>query len=217
MTLPTRFTRRRFVARYGALTSLAALFVSGCGPPLTAPPLDLAALTPAERAAATHQEPSQTSSPTVSATPVTSTDPPTPSAAESLATPRAPTPPRAAVMTQGRLNYLRTDKARILDAGGNEVLLTGLNWFGMETGTLAPHGLWARSYQSMLDQIVRAGYNCLSLRKRPRSRYNSRGCSDRLSARPRTQSIHPPRLPPSVSRIGHVTLGPGQLDEHPGA
>lgn len=164
MTLPTRFTRRRFVARYGALTSLAALFVSGCGPPLTAPPpLDLTALTPTERATATHQEPSQTPVPTVSATPDTSADPPTPSNAESLATPRAPTLPRPTVTTQGRLNYLRTDKARILDAGGNEVLLTGLNWFGMETGTLAPHGLWTRSYQSMLDQIVRAGYNCLRL------------------------------------------------------
>jgi endoglucanase len=58
-------------------------------------------------------------------------------------------------------NLLRTAGARILDATGHEVTLTGINWFGMETETLAPHGLWARRYGDMLDQIVQTGLNCL--------------------------------------------------------
>jgi len=61
------------------------------------------------------------------------------------------------------LNYLKTDGARIVDAQGNDVILSGLNWFGMETGTLCPHGLWVRNYGDMLDQIVQQGFNCLRL------------------------------------------------------
>ena len=61
------------------------------------------------------------------------------------------------------LNYLHTAGATIRDASGAVVTLTGINWFGMETGTLAPHGLWLRSYADMLDQIVQLGYNCLRL------------------------------------------------------
>lgn len=61
------------------------------------------------------------------------------------------------------LNYLHTDGALIRDRSGQAVLLTGLNWFGLETDTLAPHGLWARGYQDMLDQIVALGFNCLRL------------------------------------------------------
>jgi endoglucanase len=61
------------------------------------------------------------------------------------------------------LNYLHTSGAAILDAQNRPVTLTGLNWFGLETGNYAPHGLWARSYGDMLDQIVGAGFNCLRL------------------------------------------------------
>lgn len=84
-------------------------------------------------------------------------------------TPASPAPAvRAAASSptaapSGPLNYLHTAGAKILDAAGEEVTLTGLNWFGMETGTFAPHGLWARAYGDMLDQIVQAGYNCLRL------------------------------------------------------
>jgi endoglucanase len=61
------------------------------------------------------------------------------------------------------LNYLHTDGAKILDSANNEVLLAGVNWFGLETDTLAPHGIWARNYEEMLDQIVQLGYNCIRL------------------------------------------------------
>ncbi|MFE4104739.1 glycoside hydrolase family 5 protein [Almyronema epifaneia] len=54
---------------------------------------------------------------------------------------------------------LSTQGAKIVDAAGNPVLLRGVNWFGIETETYAPHGLWARDYKDMLAQIKSLGYN----------------------------------------------------------
>jgi endoglucanase len=59
--------------------------------------------------------------------------------------------------------YLRTDGNKILDANGNQVRLTGINWFGFETSTYCPHGLWARNWRDMLDQIKSLGYNTLRI------------------------------------------------------
>lgn len=60
-------------------------------------------------------------------------------------------------------NYLHTEGHRILDSNGNQVVLTGLNWFGLETESYAPHGLWARNLESILDQIVELGFNTIRL------------------------------------------------------
>src|SRR3982074_1540260 len=54
---------------------------------------------------------------------------------------------------------LHTTGSKLLDANGLEVRITGVNWFGLETDTYAPHGLWARNYGEMLDQMVAAGFN----------------------------------------------------------
>lgn len=60
-------------------------------------------------------------------------------------------------------NYLHTDGSRILDSNNNQVILTGINWFGLETESFAPHGLWARNLDSILDQIVELGFNTIRL------------------------------------------------------
>lgn len=60
------------------------------------------------------------------------------------------------------LNYLSNNGGnQLVDAAGNEVRLTGVNWFGFETGTKFPHGLWARDMKSMLIQIKDLGFNSL--------------------------------------------------------
>ena len=69
--------------------------------------------------------------------------------------------PRAARAQRG--NYLHTEGNRIVDSNGNQVILTGINWFGLETEAFAPHGLWARSLDSILDQIVELGFNTVRL------------------------------------------------------
>lgn len=58
---------------------------------------------------------------------------------------------------------LSTQGAKIVDAKGNQVLLRGVNWFGMETELHAPHGLWRRDYREMLAQIKSLGYNTIRL------------------------------------------------------
>ena len=58
---------------------------------------------------------------------------------------------------------LHAEGSKIVDADGQEVTLTGVNWFGFETGTFAPHGLWTRNMESMLDQMKESGYNTIRL------------------------------------------------------
>lgn len=59
--------------------------------------------------------------------------------------------------------YWHTSGGHIFDTNGGSVRMTGINWFGMETGTYAPHGLWARGYRDLLDQIRSLGYNTVRL------------------------------------------------------
>ncbi len=66
----------------------------------------------------------------------------------------------AAAQTSG---YFRTEGSQIVDSRGNPVLLTGINWFGLETSSYAPHGLWARNWESLLDQILELGFNTIRL------------------------------------------------------
>ena len=58
---------------------------------------------------------------------------------------------------------LHTDGGNIVDAAGRKVTLTGVNWFGFETGTFAPDGLYTRNYKSMIDQIAASGFNSIRL------------------------------------------------------
>ncbi|MBV6621630.1 MAG: glycoside hydrolase family 5 protein [Rivularia sp. (in: Bacteria)] len=58
---------------------------------------------------------------------------------------------------------LSTKKSEIVDNTGKVVLLRGINWFGMEVDTHAPHGLWVRDYKQMLAHIKSLGYNIIRL------------------------------------------------------
>ncbi len=60
-------------------------------------------------------------------------------------------------------DYLHTSGSKIYDSANRLANLSGLNWFGFETSNNAPHGLWTRSWGSMLDQIKSLGYNVIRL------------------------------------------------------
>ena len=49
--------------------------------------------------------------------------------------------------------HWHTAGATILDSDNQPVRIAGVNWFGMETATFAPHGLWTRDYRDMMDQM----------------------------------------------------------------
>src|SRR6185437_2739198 len=59
--------------------------------------------------------------------------------------------------------FLRSSRGKLVTAACQEVQLTGVNWFGMETSSFAPHGLDVRNWQAMLDQMVEAGFNTIRL------------------------------------------------------
>ncbi len=63
----------------------------------------------------------------------------------------------------GSPGFFHTQGSQIVDSSGNPVRLTGVSWFGMETGTFAPHGLDRRSLGSMLDQIKSLGFNSVRI------------------------------------------------------
>ena len=59
--------------------------------------------------------------------------------------------------------FLRTAGNQIIDSQGKTVQISGVNWFGMESTTGAPHGLWTRGYKEMIDQMVGLGFNTIRL------------------------------------------------------
>lgn len=59
--------------------------------------------------------------------------------------------------------YLSTQGNQIVDSGGNPVRITGINWFGFETGNRVFHGLWTRNCKHALDQIKQLGFNTLRI------------------------------------------------------
>ena len=68
--------------------------------------------------------------------------------------------PHAAVVERAPLS---TDGARIVDRTGRTLTIQGVNWFGFETHNHVVHGLWARDYRQMLQQIRALGFNAIRL------------------------------------------------------
>lgn len=59
--------------------------------------------------------------------------------------------------------FLHTAGNQIVDSAGNPVQIAGVNWFGLESSTGAPHGLWTRGYRDMIDQMAAEGFNTIRL------------------------------------------------------
>src|SRR3954467_9367519 len=60
--------------------------------------------------------------------------------------------------------WLHTNGSKIVDANGNTIRLTGLNWFGMETDNATFHGLWAgkpATWTEQVDHMASLGYNSI--------------------------------------------------------
>ena len=58
-------------------------------------------------------------------------------------------------------NFLNSIGNKLYDTAGNEVRLTGVNWFGFETSLYSPHGIWSRDMKSVLQQIKDLGFNTI--------------------------------------------------------
>lgn len=60
-------------------------------------------------------------------------------------------------------DWLTTDGNRIVDMNGTEVWLTGVNWFGYNTGTNIFDGCWSCNMASSLEAIADHGFNLLRI------------------------------------------------------
>ena len=64
---------------------------------------------------------------------------------------------------QSGADFFHTSGNQIVDVNGKPVRIAGVNWFGFETGNFVVHGLWARNYKDMMNQMVRLGFNTIRL------------------------------------------------------
>lgn len=60
-------------------------------------------------------------------------------------------------------NFLTASGNKLFDTSGQEVRLTGVNWFGFETSLYSPHGIWSRDTKSVLKQIKDLGFNTIRI------------------------------------------------------
>jgi endoglucanase len=60
-------------------------------------------------------------------------------------------------------DWLHTDGNKIVDANGTEVWLTGINWFGYNTGTNIFDGVWGCNMREALAAIADRGFNLLRI------------------------------------------------------
>ena len=58
-------------------------------------------------------------------------------------------------------DWLHVEDAKIVDRNGNEVWLTGCNWFGYSVGSQIFDGVWSRNMHEMLNEIADHGFNLL--------------------------------------------------------
>lgn len=58
---------------------------------------------------------------------------------------------------------LATSGNQIVDASGDSVQIRAVNWFGLETESFMPHGLWERNLEEMMDEMVELGFNTIRL------------------------------------------------------
>jgi endoglucanase len=132
------------------LSAVALLCLTACGAPSAAP-------APSTPVANTPPQPTATpvANPILPPIPILAVPTPDPFAACQHDPANVPPVPQG--------TSFHTCGSRILDANGKPARITGVSWFGMETGTYAPHGLWTRNWHAMLDQIAALGFNTVRL------------------------------------------------------
>ena len=73
------------------------------------------------------------------------------------------TDPTPDLTETGEPNWLHVEGSALLDSKGTKVRLTGVNWFGFETQNKITHGLWARDYKDVLQDVIDLGFNTLRI------------------------------------------------------
>ena len=66
-----------------------------------------------------------------------------------------------AAVDDGNDDWLHAKGSRLYDLNGNEVWLTGANWFGLNCSEGAPHYLWSADCDDLLREVSDRGINVI--------------------------------------------------------
>lgn len=69
--------------------------------------------------------------------------------------------PRSFAADDTNDDWLHVEGDKIVDMAGNEVWMTGCNWFGYNVGSQVFDGVWSRNMHEMLTEIADHGFNLL--------------------------------------------------------
>ncbi len=58
-------------------------------------------------------------------------------------------------------DWLHAEGSKLYDMNGNQVWLTGANWFGFNCTESFPHGLWSADIDVLLSSVADHGVNCI--------------------------------------------------------
>ncbi len=67
----------------------------------------------------------------------------------------------AYAVDDGNDDWLHAKGSRLYDSAGNEVWLTGANWFGLNCTENFPHGLWSADVDTLLSGVADHGINII--------------------------------------------------------
>ncbi len=109
----------------------------------------------------------------VSDTPIKTASPTAPNDSEGSDIPTSPDAPIVTIDPANKTakpvpasstdDWLYTDGNKIIDKDGKEVWLTGVNWFGYNTGTNIFDGVWSSNLNTSLSEIADRGFNLLRI------------------------------------------------------
>ncbi|MEW2444700.1 endoglucanase, partial [Micromonospora marina] len=81
-----------------------------------------------------------------------------PATASAAPPPRAALPPTADSAAP-TADWLHTEGNKIVDEAGNQVWLTGVNWFGFNASERVFHGLWSGNIETITREMAERGIN----------------------------------------------------------
>ena len=79
---------------------------------------------------------------------------------------------------------------KVHDGSGQEINLYGVSWFGFETNNHVVHGLWARNWKDMIEQIKGHGFTAIRLPFCPATLNNTGVTSINYSLNPDLQGLN---------------------------
>jgi len=82
------------------------------------------------------------------------------------------------------------EDGKVHDESGQQINLYGVSWFGFETNNHVVHGLWARNWKDMIEQIKGLGFTAIRLPFCPDTLTNTGVSSINYSLNPDLQGLN---------------------------